>query len=285
MSSVDLNTVHLDQYVYHRSHSDLDPYRFEEIELVDGVKIIRVHPFIKCMGRHCTIHNPSEHPLYLRPLHWRDDKGIFERICEHDIGHDDPDDVAYRRSLPGVNTEYIGIHGCDGCCAGKYKEAQDGGGWIAGADYLTLLTGELGVKMEVYPEDNAKYQTIRDQLQELRDGAVRTFESGATRDVEDHKNDYEGFLNPLVIRAFGDYMHHHRIQSDGNLRPSDNWQRGMGQKAYMKSMWRHFHDVWTIHRGYDAVDFNGESVDQVEALCALMFNVQGMLYEVLKDRQ
>ena len=35
--------------------------------------------------------------------HYRDDKGIWEDICPHGIGHD------------------RGIHGCDGCCTDLYK--------------------------------------------------------------------------------------------------------------------------------------------------------------------
>lgn len=113
---------------------------------------------------------------------------------------------------------------------------------------------------------------------------MRTFKSGATRNNDDSKIDYEGFLNPLVVEAFGEYMHTHRIQADGSLRDSDNWQKGIPKDAYMKSMWRHFFDVWKIHRGYKtySVEDNHE-LTRKEALCALLFNVQGMLYEELKN--
>jgi hypothetical protein len=256
MSSDDLSTVHLDRSVYNREYSDLEPYASETIEFVGGMKLYNVHPFIKCSGRHCTIHNPSKHRLSDKPLHWRGDKGIFERLCDHGIGHDDHDDVVYRVSIDPENGS-IGIHGCDGCCAGKYEEAKEGGGWIEGVEMNQANTDE----------DN---------------GTLRTFESGATRDTAKNKNDYEGFLNPLVIRAFGDYMHKHREQSDGRLRPSDNWQKGMSKDAYMKSMWRHLMDVWTIHRGYVAKDFDGNEVDLVEALCALAFNAMGYMFEEIK---
>lgn len=107
---------------------------------------------------------------------------------------------------------------------------------------------------------------------------MRTFETGATRDDDKEKLDYEGFFHPLVMKAFAEYMHTHRIQSDGSLRDADNWQKGMSKAVYMKSMFRHFMDVWTNHR-------LGESGpnDQMESLMALMFNVQGYAYELLRD--
>ena len=112
---------------------------------------------------------------------------------------------------------------------------------------------------------------------------VRTFTSGATRDTDTRKPDYEGFVSPLVIREFGRYMHEHRVQPDGSLRDSDNWQKGIPLDAYMKSLWRHFHDLWMLHRGFDVVDFDGNEVDIEDALCACLFNVQGYLHETLAD--
>lgn len=102
---------------------------------------------------------------------------------------------------------------------------------------------------------------------------MRKFGSGATRDDETNKLDYEGFLSPIVLQRFARYMHQHRIQADGNLRDSDNWQKGMPRDAYMKSAWRHFMAWWSAHR-------NGQNDE--EALCALLFNTMGYLYEVLR---
>lgn len=109
---------------------------------------------------------------------------------------------------------------------------------------------------------------------------MRTFETGATRSADEDKLDYEGFLSPLAIERFAEYLHKHRRQADGALRASDNWQKGMPLDVYMKSMWRHFEDLWLLHRGWPA----RVGVDREEALCALMFNVQGYLHELLKDR-
>lgn len=113
---------------------------------------------------------------------------------------------------------------------------------------------------------------------------IRTFETGATRNLDINKNDYDGFLSPLVIEEFGDYMHSHRRQKDGTMRDSDNWQKGISQEVYRKSMWRHFFDVWKISRGYKAYSPEDQhEISLKEALCALMFNVQGMLHEHLKE--
>lgn len=104
--------------------------------------------------------------------------------------------------------------------------------------------------------------------------AMRTFDTGATRDSEDNKLDYEGFLSPYVLTAFAEYMHENRKQADGTLRDSDNWQKGIPMTAYMKSMWRHFMEVWALHR-----NGLGQSVLMERALCALLFNVMGYLHE------
>ena len=105
---------------------------------------------------------------------------------------------------------------------------------------------------------------------------MREFDSGATRDTEENKIDYDGFLSPLVLEAYGRYMTKHRVQSDGTLRASDNWQKGIPRDVYMKSGWRHFFDWWSEHR-------YGTSREGLEdALCGLMFNLMGYLHEYLK---
>lgn len=109
------------------------------------------------------------------------------------------------------------------------------------------------------------------------DGTIRVFPSGATRDTAEDKLDFEGFLCPRVLTAYAEYMHKNRAQSDGTLRDSDNWQKGIPQNAYMKSMFRHFMDVWKNHRGLETKE------DEITNLCALLFNVSGMLHEKLKQ--
>lgn len=109
---------------------------------------------------------------------------------------------------------------------------------------------------------------------------VRTFDTGATRDVDIGKLDYEAFLSPLVLKRYAEYMHKHRIQADGSLRDGDNWQRGIPLAQYMKSLWRHFMDAWTLHRFGKNMD-----TQQEENLCAGLFNVSGLLHEILKAKQ
>jgi len=112
-----------------------------------------------------------------------------------------------------------------------------------------------------------------------KSGKVRQFTTGATRDTDEGKLDYEGFYSPLVMERFAQYMNKHRTQSDGSLRDSDNWQKGIPKIDYMKSGYRHFFDWWKESRGIQTKDGLEES------LCALLFNVQGYLFEVLKNKQ
>jgi len=72
-----------------------------------------VHSQRECQGRACVIHNPSEHHMRDWPLIWRNDRGIFERICTHGVGHPDPDQRTYWCIQ---NTPWEGVHGCDFCC-------------------------------------------------------------------------------------------------------------------------------------------------------------------------
>ena len=82
-----------------------------------GQKIL-VHDKDKCKGDYCCIHNPSDHHMKNWPTHWKDDSKMMERICEHGVGHPDPDDLAFvTKSLGEEITKYRAIHGCCGCCS------------------------------------------------------------------------------------------------------------------------------------------------------------------------
>ncbi len=107
---------------------------------------------------------------------------------------------------------------------------------------------------------------------------MATLPSGATRTDDVDKLDYEGFLSPLVLKRYAEYLHKHRKMDDGTMRASDNWQLGIPLSNYMKSLWRHFMDVWTAHRDPEI------AIDQEAALCAVIFNASGYLHELLKGR-
>jgi hypothetical protein len=109
------------------------------------------------------------------------------------------------------------------------------------------------------------------------------FETGATRNKDDNKLDFDGFLSPLTLERYAQYMHAHRLQKDGTMRDSANWQLGIPIPRYMKSLWRHFFDVWKLNHGLAAIDpDSGKPVDLETALCGLLFNASGMLHEILK---
>jgi len=108
---------------------------------------------------------------------------------------------------------------------------------------------------------------------------MREYDTGATRNNNEDKPNYEGFLSPLVIKEFGRYMHRHRHQADGKLRDGDNWQKGMPTDDYMDSLLRHVLDVWLHHRGYP----EQAEEDLREALCAIIFNTQGYLLHTLLE--
>ena len=113
------------------------------------------------------------------------------------------------------------------------------------------------------------------------DSLHRTFESGAIRDTEDGKIDYEGHLSVLVIERFGQYMNEKRHMADGSLRSSDNWQKGVPLDSYMKSGFRHFIEWWKYHR--TTYITGGKEIE--DTLCALIFNASGYLHEILKEKR
>lgn len=92
--------------------------------MFEGLVLSNVHDWQQCQTvsgagedlapRDCVIHRPSGHHMRDFQLHWRSDRGIFERICQHGVGHPDPDQFAYWRER-GTMAE--AVHGCDGCCS------------------------------------------------------------------------------------------------------------------------------------------------------------------------
>ena len=117
----------------------------------------------------------------------------------------------------------------------------------------------------------------------MAEHAIRKFETGATRDSDLGKPDYEGFLSPAALEYYGRYMHKHRVQPDGNLRDSDNWQKGIPLPQYMKSLLRHVMNLWLRHRSYDVTPASDRDPQNIkEDLAAIIFNAQGYLHEIIK---
>lgn len=93
---------------------DIDKYLQEFAESMRAIPIddLFTHPEWACTGQVCCVHNPTDHVMKDFKQVWRPDRRIIERVCEHGVGHPDPDDFNIRNMLTDS------IHGCDGCCAG-----------------------------------------------------------------------------------------------------------------------------------------------------------------------
>lgn len=93
----------------------------------NGQRIGKIHPVAACSARvgGCVIHAPSDHHMRTWPTTYRtggmfDIKGPhMERMCEHGVGHPDPDDLAFWKT----QGEDYGVHGCDGCCTPPTAES------------------------------------------------------------------------------------------------------------------------------------------------------------------
>lgn len=93
--------------------------RVHEFALLEhsNVEVI-AHSPESCAGqRACPIHKRSVHPMRAMAQHWRGDRGIMERICEHGVGHPDPDQYEFWVATKGILTaDAEMVHGCCGCC-------------------------------------------------------------------------------------------------------------------------------------------------------------------------
>lgn len=79
------------------------------------IKLTNIHSPEQCAGRNCVLHNPSNHHMRDWDINVRWDKGmLFERLCEHEVGHPDPDSVAF---FEEIGIEGMDVHGCCGDCA------------------------------------------------------------------------------------------------------------------------------------------------------------------------
>ncbi len=112
-------------------------------------------------------------------------------------------------------------------------------------------------------------------------GVQTDFGTGATRSSDEGKIDYEGHISPRVIRIFGEYMNEHRVQRDGKIRGSDNWQEGIPVYRYTKSLIRHAQEFHLMWRGEEVVNLDsGKPFTFRTVLCAILFNTMGLLFEL-----
>ena len=83
-------------------------------------RITRVHSVKDCSGEYCIVHNPSPKAIAMGELNWRPDRGLFfERVCEHGVGHPDPDHMAHLKTLVDrglLDQAHVDAEGVHGCC-------------------------------------------------------------------------------------------------------------------------------------------------------------------------
>lgn len=107
---------------------------------------------------------------------------------------------------------------------------------------------------------------------------MTTYDTGATRTDDGLRDDPEGYLSPLMIEAYCEYMTKHRVQDDGTVRSSDNWQKGMPEDRAWKGLWRHFLHAWMRHRGFEPSDPHATGLLE-DDLMAMLFNINVIVHQ------
>lgn len=77
---------------------------------------VNTHPeYPDCITHTCIFHNPSDHHMLKWPTRIQMTAGLIDRICEHRIGHPDPDSMGYFLRRDGID---LGMHPCcpEQCC-------------------------------------------------------------------------------------------------------------------------------------------------------------------------
>lgn len=94
---------------------------FDGVPHVGDYTLWNVHRPGQCQGRACVIHAPSTHQMRDLPLIWNCPEAQMERLCEHDVTHPDPDDLAYWLS---VGKPWKAVHTCcpENCCGQEIDE-------------------------------------------------------------------------------------------------------------------------------------------------------------------
>lgn len=111
---------------------------------------------------------------------------------------------------------------------------------------------------------------------------MRDFASGAKRSSDAGKPDYLGFISHRAVKRFGEYMLAHQKCEDGSMRASDNWKKGIPIASYRSSRSRHLRELEQMEELEADAGWIPNPAAYEEALCALIFNCQGLLHEHLK---
>lgn len=147
-------------------------------------------------------------------------------------------------------------------------------GPVGRSDGSIVLDPKLGLFGEKGPEerfDTFMYGRFKENGQKMRQ-----FATGATRDIDTSKYDYEAFLSPMVIEAYAAYMHENRQTNDGTFRDGDNWQKGIPLPVYGSSGMRHVHEWHKVLRDVPV------EAGELGAVGGILFNVMGWMHETMK---
>lgn len=79
-------------------------------------------------------------------------------------------------------------------------------------------------------------------------------------------------------------MHDNMKQADGTTRAPDNWKLGMPKQEFAESLLRHTFEFWELIEEHGQhVEVSGQAIE--EKLCAILFNAQGYLHELLREEE
>jgi hypothetical protein len=106
---------------------DPSPKGWQRTKLEHSPVWIMAHEPGKCAAQTCTLHNRTDHGMRAFMQHWREDRGLMERICPHGVGHPDPDQWDYLVMTYGKRAAKVEfVHGCchERCCR-TVNDSQD----------------------------------------------------------------------------------------------------------------------------------------------------------------
>lgn len=82
---------------------------------------------------------------------------------------------------------------------------------------------------------------------------LRTFDTGATRDIATGKLEYSNYIHPLCDYSFSNYMKWKQIIW-WEYRRGDNWQKGIPDESLFDSLVRHMEIVKLLRKWYTVLE-------------------------------